>query len=523
MFQETQSDMALGDDELYEALLTLDLAIDDPEVQAFLRTAPEGRRRDKLALTALRIGVLALKQAQGQIDATRVRDEGERLLTEMGSALSAHRETVSTEINRTLKDYFDPQSGRFAERVERLVKKDGDLERALREQVAGDGSSLVKTLSDYTGPESPIMRAIDPTSENGLAQSVAKSVEESAAAQTEAILKEFSLDHDNSALSRTIRELTQKHGAAGEALQKQVADAVSEFSLDREDSALSRLVQRVDRAQKLINDEFSLDRDGSALARMRKEMLDQIEAFAMKQTTFQADVMERLTEMAARKAEALRSTAHGDDFEATLLSFVQEIAQKADDIATPVGATTGVIRNCKKGDIVIEIGPENRAAGAKIVIEAKQDASYTVQKAREEIETGRKNRSADIGLFVFSKRTAPEGLDPLRRIDNDIFIIWDEEDEASDWILRAAISLAKAMAVRAGEDAAGKAADFDAIEKAVRAVEKQAGALEELATWGATTRKTGDKIETKARRMREALEKEVALLDESLAGLRAGG
>ena len=98
-----------------------------------------------------------------------------------------------------------------------------------------------------------------------------------------------------------------------------------------------------------------------------------------------------------------------------MLDFVHERAQTADDIASRTGNTTGVIRNSKKGDIVVELGPEHPAAGARVVIEAKQNASYTVQSARSELEEARKNREAGVGVFIFSRRTVPEGAEPLVR------------------------------------------------------------------------------------------------------------
>ncbi len=524
MFQEPAA-AGIDDDETEDAAgaqaaLRLSLEVEDPEVVASLEAAPEGRRRNALALAALRIGVLALKQAQGQIDAERVRNEGERLIVELGAALKSHRETVASEINAALKAYFDPASGRFSERVERLVKKDGELERALRDQLSGEGSALSRTLASHTGPDSPLMQLIDPKAEKGLAQALSRNVEATAVAERERLLKEFSLDNADGALSRMVRELTERHGAAGEALQRQIAEAVSEFSLDRDDSALSRLVARVDRAQKLITDEFSLDRDGSALARIRKEMLEQIAALSKAQTAFQGEVIERLAEMAARKAEALRSTAHGDDFESALYGQVAAIASAAGDVPSAVGASTGVIRNCKKGDMLVEIGPEHAAAGARIVIEAKQNASYTLEKARAEIEEARKNRSAEIGVFVFSRRAAPAGVEPVARLGQDIFVLWDADDEASDFVLRAGLSLAKGLAARAEGARAAIEEDVEAVDRAIREIEKQAGHLDDIFKWAQTTKSSGEKIEDRARRMKAALEKQIAALEEGMAALR---
>jgi hypothetical protein len=47
--------------------LPLELTVVDPEVVAELCAKQEGRERDEYALGALRLGVLAFKQARGQI------------------------------------------------------------------------------------------------------------------------------------------------------------------------------------------------------------------------------------------------------------------------------------------------------------------------------------------------------------------------------------------------------------------------------------------------------------------------
>eukprot|EP00461_Guttulinopsis_vulgaris_P007738 UN07788 len=57
----------------------------------------------------------------------------------------------------------------------------------------------------------------------------------------------------------------------------------------------------------------------------------------------------------------------------------------SDHIVEATGNRTGRIRNCKVGDIVITMGPEHVAYGSKIVIEAKNDQSYTIQKALDEL------------------------------------------------------------------------------------------------------------------------------------------
>ena len=74
------------------------------------------------------------------MDAEIVRTEGQRLLGELNRELSLGIQEIDNRIGGSLKLYFDPQSGHFTERVERLVRKDEDLERVLRSQV-GDGEN----------------------------------------------------------------------------------------------------------------------------------------------------------------------------------------------------------------------------------------------------------------------------------------------------------------------------------------------------------------------------------------------
>src|SRR5207302_8404176 len=131
----------------------------------------------------------------------------------------------------------------------------------------------------------------------------------------------------------------------------------------------------------------------------------------------------------------------------------------------------GFIKNCKVGDTVIEMAPDHAAAGARIVIESKDKERYTLQKAREEIEQARKNRDARIGLFIFSKPKAPDGLEPLQRLGDDPFLVWDADDTASDIFLRAGLMAARALCTRQARQRDASAADFEAIDKAINDLE----------------------------------------------------
>ena len=496
------------------------LHISDRELCDELARYAEGQERHDFAVSAMKIGAIALRQAQSRIDAEQVRLEGDRFIENLGNSLAEYQRGVTEQISNCLKDYFDPDSGRFNERVKRLIGEDGELERLIRGQVEGDSSRLAQTLTAYVGKDSPMMQTLNPESPGGLISQFTKSTEDTLTSQRERILSEFSLDNGDGALSRLVTELKNNHGEVGKTLENRIEAMTSEFSLDREDSALSRLMDRVETAQRQISSEFSLDAEGSALARMRKELLQVIENQRKTNEQFQNDVIEKLAGMTARRQESERSTRHGVDFEDAVFSFINELSQKAGDIADHTGNKAGLIRNNKKGDIVVKLGPDHVAAGAQIVVEAKQDVSYNLDKALSELEEGRKNRGADIGLFVFSARTAPDRLEMFGRYGNDIVVVWDSENSASDVFFDASLSVAKALCVRAKAHRDEAGADFEAIEKAILEIQKQANSLEEITKSADSISSSTKKILERARIIREALDKQMEVLNGKIGDLR---
>ena len=502
--------------------LELCLMVSEPDVYSELTKRKEPERSD-FALAAMRIGVVAIRQAQGQVDAGQIRDAGESVIRNMTDALEAHRRETAQQVGDCIKEYFDPQGGQFTQRVRALVgqgEESGELERIIRNQVDGDGSVLARTLVAHLGDQSPLMRVLDPASTEGIVALLTRATEATLSEQRNRILGEFSLDHEGSALGRLVAELQKSHGDVGRALEERIGSVMGEFSLDRDDSALSRLVGRVESAHRQLSDEFSLDNDTSALARLRREILQVVGEQQKFNAEFQLQVTKTLAEITAKKQEAQRSTRHGMEFEDAVFDFANRRRSEGDTV-TPTGNTTGVILNSKKGDCVIELGPESAEPGARIVIEAKQDQSYTLQKALAEIVEARKNRDAGVGVFVFSRRTVPAGiLEPIVRYGRDVVVVWDAENPASDAYLNGALSVAKALSVRDSGSTAGLGVDVEALEKAIREVERQAAGLDEITKSAQAIDGHVSKILDRARIVRNGLERQVGLLNEQAGGLR---
>lgn len=236
----------------------LHLSVVDPETIAALSESKEGRDRQELALTALKIGLLSLRAARGTVDGAVVRNEGDRLLSTMGERLEGHRELLDSVLGSTLKSYFDPGSGLLNERLARLLRNDGELASLVQAQVAAARSSFDELFQAHLGETSPIRALLSPQEGNVFIEAVRTQMTDSLQVQEKAILGEFSLDRPDSALRRLVTELQGRHGDLERSISLKVSEVVEEFSLDKQDSALSRLVGRVDAASRQVTSQFSL-------------------------------------------------------------------------------------------------------------------------------------------------------------------------------------------------------------------------------------------------------------------------
>jgi hypothetical protein len=493
--------------------LPLELLIDDRELARALCEYPEGEARNQYAVEAMKIGILALRHVGGMMTADQFRRDGDRLLSDIARALEQHQQSVPTQIEGKLKEYFDPRDGRFTDRVQRLVANDGELSTLIKGLVDGENSQLARTM---VGQIAPLMKHLDPEQSEGLLAMLRASFQR----QFEVVLKEFSLDYKDGALCRLVGELTGKHGDLSKDLQSKIDAIIKEFSLNEENSALSRLVQNVSQAQRTITSEFSLDSETSCLSRLKRELIELLDAAEKKNLSFQEEVKISLAKIVTQREESELSPRHGLVFEDAVCEFLVRQSQHAGDVATPSGHTVGLIKNCRVGDCVIELGPDCAAPGALIVVEAKEKEAFTLAQAREEIETARKNRGADWGVFVFSKKTAPPNLEPFSRYGSDFIVVWDAEDTASDVFLKAGVIAARALCFRTQRESAAQQVDFETIDKAILEIEKRAGNLDEVRKSAETIQSSSTKILDRVRIDRDALEKQIEVLREKVRDLR---
>jgi hypothetical protein len=483
------------------APMSITLDVTDPEVLAELRRHADGPERERYALGALRVGVLALRMANGQVDGTSIREAGSALVAEVRELLSTRVAEIHERVSATMTQYLDAQSGAFPQRLQALLQPNGELERLLATHIGADGSVMARSLAAQVGEGSPLFKLLSPSDANGVRAQVQSTIASALDDQRKLILREFSLDQKDSALSRL----------------------VAEFSLDDPEAPMGRLSKMVAAASEQIGKNLTLDDDRSALSRLKRELETTIDKLVRDNAEFQLQVRESLARLDTRKREEARAPRHGLEFEARLGEALALEAARAGDVYEATGGTTGAIKNCKVGDHVVALGADSAAANARIVWEAKEKRACSLRAALDEIGEARRNRQAQVGVFVFSNKVAPEGLTTLQRHGSDVVIVWDAEDPAADLVVRAAYSLARALAVREKRTDTDARTMITEIEGAARAIEKQIGYLDDVRKWAETVKGHGEKIAERSAKMAEELTRDVDRLDAQIAAMRTGG
>lgn len=449
----------------------LRLEVIDPDMVAEL-SKYHGEERSQFALLALKIGIQAVRMAAGDIDAVKVRAEGEKIITNLKAELDKANDRTKTELKAELGRYLDKEGGLLPTHLGKLTGDGGLLQQLLLAHVgqAAD-STLQKVLAASFGPASPLMKALSPTDAAGLKLQLENMVRAELETQRQKITREFSMDHEDSALRKLLKQLEAKQLSLGQGLNDQVNKLVEQLTLDNE---------------------------GGALSRMRKQLAEVLERIQKENQGFQQEVREKLLVEAVTKQERAKGTQHGMDYETKVGERLKPLVEAWHDTLERTGSTTGAQKLCKVGDYVITLLSDDKAGAHRVVVEAKDDKNYSIEDALSECAVARDNRSAQAAVFLFGNGKAPQGMQAIHRAGSDILLTWDEEDAASDLNLQVAFAVAKVIAL--GTNAAsGKAAEkYDALVRAADALLKQADKMKDLYDVGVSIQKNGGDLIQKA-------------------------
>lgn len=451
--------------------ITLRLEVTDPDMVAEL-SKHHGDERSQFAMLALKIGIQAVRMAAGDIDAVKVRAEGDKIITSLKAELDKANDKMKNELKAELGRYLDKEGGVLPAHLAKLTEEGGSLQQFLLAHIgqAAD-STLQRVLAVNFGPASPLMKALSPTDAAGLKLQLENMLRAELDAQRQKITREFSMDYEDSALRKLLKQLEHKQLSLGEGLNAQVNKVVEQLTLDNE---------------------------GGALARMRKQLQGVLDKIQEENQGFQREVREKLLVEAVTKHERAKSTLHGVDYEARVGERLKPLVEEWHDTLEYTGSTAGVKKGGKVGDYVITLVSEDNAGAHRIVVEAKDDKSYSIEDALAECAEARDNRSAQAAVLLFGKDKAPMGMKAIHRAGPDFLLTWNEDDPATDIRLQVAMAVAKVIAL--GSNAAGgKAAEkYDTLVRAADALMKQADKMQDLSEMGLAIQKNGGDLIQKA-------------------------
>lgn len=157
-----------------------------------------------------------------------------------------------------------------------------------------------------------------------------------------------------------------------------------------------------------------------------------------------------------------KSAVKGGRFEDTLVGVLEELVGSNDIMFRKTSNTIGVLPrgsgHNKKGDIRVDFGSKHVLHGNSIIIEAKDDASFfplnpgkPEKSAEHYLDKAMENRVCSVGIWIHNKKTAVHFDRDFSIQGNTLFVVWDEDDPSTDWLLLAAIYIAIGR-VRVGSD-----------------------------------------------------------------------
>lgn len=257
------------------------------------------------------------------------------------------------------------------------------------------------------------------------------------ASQIAQLFKKY-FDIDTGSISTILHKIIDPDSAFGKAILVGHAESVySQVQAKIDEIYTTQLAQ--------LNAHFRIDKDG-ALSKIKSALSTEIGKIRDLSVAF----FQKLDTAIKRREDELnalrRSSQKGPIFEDALYMALASLANGYGDFLELSG-TSNTISTSKKGDLVWTLGPDSQAPMEVIAMEVKDSAAYKVlQKAVDELEAVKKNRSANVGIFIYEQQQAPINFSGFEQHGMD-YIVTVEKDklpnEEALIFLKTAIYLAR--------------------------------------------------------------------------------
>lgn len=483
-------------------------------------------QREQLVVDAWSIGLRALRNAHSAAQESKLKDVGDALASDIDRHLRAHIDQQQATIAGVLERFFDSEDGQVTQRLEAFVADQGVLARLLDKYLGPQNSVLAEALARQVGESSPLFKRLSPTESDGVLKSLESQLRVVMSQGHTELVRALDPLADDGAVARFLRSLREELKGADEDRAKQLSAALAALDANDEGSLLSRLVRETHQAREEVLSAVNPDAPNSPMAILKASLTSLLQAHASdqaeaakrqeaRQTQFEKEVREALARIETKRSQNQTSVRGGLDFEDAVISFVRAATQGAPCIFDITSTTAGVGR-CKKGDAILRFTGESAFAGTGVVFEAKHDATYTVQKALDELDAARKNRDAAAGVFVMARSHASDVFPRFARFGSNVLVMWDDQDPDTDAYLHAAILLGMALVMRVRTT--GDAGEITALRDIEARIESELARLEKMEKHSEAIRKNVDGISDEIRKAQKALDR---LLQNAQSTLRA--
>jgi hypothetical protein len=474
-------------------------------------------QRDQLGFDAWMLGLRALANAHAQAQEAKLKDIGGSITAEIDRHLRAHVEEQQRTIATVLGKFFDPNDGQVTQRLAAFVADQGDLARLLEKFLAPQSGVLAQTLARQVGETSPLFKKLSPTETDGVVKVLEAQLRTVMSDGHAELVRALDPLEKDGAVGRFLTSLRDEIKGADADRAKQLSAALGALDANDEKSLISRLAKDTARARQAVLTAVNPDAEGSPMAILKTTLTSllkeqgaatvaSLERQAQRQTAFEKEVREVLARIETKRTQDQKSPRGGYAFETSALDFIDAAIRGAPCVFDVTTNTVGHVDRCKKGDATARFTGESAFGGSTVVFEVKRDSGYTAQRALVELDEARRNRNAQVGVFVMAESHASDTFPRFARHGNNVLVVWNQQDGATDPRFHAAIVLGLALVSRTkkvGDD--GDIAAISDIESRIETEVERLERLERMDKNGEIIRKNADQIGDDIRKGKKAL------------------
>ena len=243
-----------------------------------------------------------------------------------------------------------------------------------------------------------------------------------------------------------------------------------------------------------INETFSMDSENSPLKALKSDLIESSQNLN-KQVTDKIDAVNAKVEAINTKRQIImNSTKKGIPFEDSVFEVLAQIATASADEAIKTGQTSGLIKNCKKGDVTVSVNKlASRGHNVNIVFEAKSMA-MSRDEWRKELNLAMTNRAAEISVAVVQTVDQMPNKSRTSIQDNQQLMVAFDPEFDDPAVLACIYNVAKAYAVSRSVE--GTQVNFKVIQEAVQQLLFSISDLESIEGALKTSHKALEKIDS---------------------------